>query len=230
MVAIVGDDLACEVVARTLSAAGVGSLRLIRRAAGALPPEVTRALLASNPEVMIETRALPSVRPEGQTQGRPAFRADESGLAWLEAIAGATVVVRSGFDDDPMLPAAVRAGVPVVVMRGREDGIDVVSFRRHGPCPHRPLDVPEKSALPPEDGAPAVVAAHLAAAEVLILLAGAAVGAGRARHVSIPASGGAHSGVGGEHQNGREVPRSVEIPWSPECFACGGSGTEMAFS
>jgi len=225
----VGDDLASEVVARTLSAAGVGGLRLIRRA-GALSPEVTRALRASNPEVMIEARAWPSVRPERQPQGRPAVPAEGSGLNWLEAIAGATVVVRSGFDDDPMLPAAVRAGVPVVVMRGREDGIDVVSFRRHGPCPHCPLDVPEKSGLAPEDGAPAVVAAHLAAAEVLILVTGAAVGAGRARHVTIPASGGAHPVVGGENQAGRDLPRAVEIPWSPECFACGGSGIEMTFS
>ncbi|MBC8131624.1 MAG: hypothetical protein H7X95_01480 [Deltaproteobacteria bacterium] len=141
------------------------------------------------------------------------------GDAWLAAVLGATIVVRSGFDDDSMLRAAVRLALPVVVMRGREDRIDVVSFRRHGPCAHAPLDVPEKAGAAPEDGAGTVVAAHIAAAEALALVAGAITGEGRARHVSIPIPGAA---VWPE--------RSTDIPWSPECFACGGAGAEMSFS
>lgn len=198
---VAGDDLACEVVARALAAAGVGRLVLLRRT-GPLAPPVAAALTSSNPRVRIETRPWP-------TAG-----------GWLAALAGATVVVRSGFDDDPLLRAAIRMGLPVVVMRGREDRMEVLSFRRHGPCPHAPLDVPEKtSGTPAEDGAGAVVAAHLAAAEVLVVLSGATTGAASARHITI-----------GGDSIGDIVARAVDIPWAPECFACGGGGMEMSLS
>jgi hypothetical protein len=128
-----------------------------------------------------------------------------------------------------MLSAAVRAAVPAVVMRGREDGVDVVSFRRHGPCPHAPLDLPEKPAGAPDDGAGAVVAAHIAAAEALMLIAETGTDGARARHLSIPL----RVGDGDRKADGdAAVPaaRAVDIPWAPECFACGGSGAQMSFA
>ena len=63
------------------------------------------------------------------------------------------------------------------------------------------------------------------AAEALHLLVGRASGAdgdsdrageSRARHLAVPLDGG--------------EPRAQEIPWTPECFACGGGATEMVFS
>ncbi len=215
-----GDDLTCEIVARALSAAGVGRIRLVRRsgatagvaadagvAVGALPPAIAAALAASNPDVHLEIRAWPA--------GQPA----DAGAAWLDAVTGAAVVVRSGFDDDSMLRAAVRLAIPVIVTRGRDESVEVVSFRRHGPCPHAPLDVPEQTALPPEDGPGAVIAGNIAAAEALMLIARATTGEARARHISLPMTG------VGDH-----VVRATDIPWTPECFACGGSGSEMSFS
>jgi hypothetical protein len=204
-----------------LSAAGVGTLRLIRRK-GALPATVATAIVSSNPEIQIENRAWPTAEP-----GLPAAA---SGAAWLSAIAGTTVVVRSGFDDDSMLRAAVRMAVPVIVMRGREDGIDVVSFRQHGPCPHAALDVPERPGVAPDDGAGAVVAAHIAAAEALVLIARAHTGGARARHVTIPLRVDQSEGDGAAGAAQTPAARAVDIPWAPECFACGGSGVEMSFA
>jgi hypothetical protein len=209
---VVGDDVTCEVLARSLAAAGVGGLRLVRRT-GDLPIEITSALRASNPELRVESRVWPS--------GQDAI---EVGSSWIEVLMGCTAVARSGFEDDPMLRAAVRLGLPAVVARGRDDRIDVVSFRRQGPCPHVPLDIPVKNALPPQDGPGAVVAAHLAAAETLVLLAGAGTGPARARHASISFEG------GGQDRAEDDVARSVDIQWTPECFACGGSSSEMSFT
>lgn len=140
------------------------------------------------------------------------------GLAWVEALRGATVVVRSGFDDDPMLRAAVRLGVPVVVLRGRNDGVDVIAFRQHGPCPHTSLEIAERKADPPsEDGAGAVLAGALGACEALWLIARPGEGP-RARHLRLA--------LGGPY----EEPVSQEIPWSPECFICGGSAREAVMA
>jgi hypothetical protein len=205
-VVVVGDDLTCEVLARTLAAAGVGGLRLVR-GSGGLPREILGALLGSNPDLRVESRDWPS------------GDANEAGSSWIEALTGCAVAVRSGFEDDPMLRAAVRLGLPVVVARGRDDRIDVVSFRRHGPCPHVPLDVPTQQALPPQEGPGAVVAAHMAAAETLILIAAASTGQSRARAASISFDTGDHD----------DPVHSVDIPWTPECFACGGAGSEMSF-
>jgi hypothetical protein len=204
-VVVVGDDLTCEVGARALAAAGVGRLRFVRRT-GPVSRDIALALEQSNPDVALETRAWPAAGP-----------------GWLAALSGASAVVRSGFDDDPMLRAAVRLGVPLVAARGRDDAVDVVSFRRHGPCPHAALDVPEHPGVPPHDGPGAVIAAHIAAAEVLVLLAGADAGEARARHVTIPIPGPTGDGVGDTG------PRGVDIPWSPECFACGGTASEMSW-
>jgi hypothetical protein len=209
---VVGDDLAGEVMARALAAAGVGHLRLVRRT-GSLPAPVAAALVGSNPELKLETRAWPPAVDQAASGAGP-------GAAWLEVLTGATVALRSGFDDDPMLRAAVRLGVPLVVARVRDDGVDVVSFRRHGPCPHAPLDVPTKDSSALENGGPgAVIAAELAATEALVLIAGAIAGSARARHVSV------------SFNEDVELPaRAADIPWAPECFACGGSGSEMSFA
>jgi hypothetical protein len=94
------------------------------------------------------------------------------------------------------------------------DVIDVMSFRKHGPCPHASLDVAEVAASTArQDGAAAVVAAQLAAAEILTVLVADDVVTPRARHMRLPLDGG--------------DPRTNDIPWTPECFACGGSATEM---
>ncbi len=146
----------------------------------------------------------------------------DAGAAWLDAVTGTAVVVRSGFDDDSMLRAAIRLAIPVIVARGRDDGVQVVSFRRHGPCPHAALDVPEQTALPPDDGPGAVIAGNIAAAEALMLIAGASTGDARARHIRLPM----HGATGADDV----APRATDIPWTPECFACGGSGSEMSFS
>ena len=199
----------------------MGTLRLIRRT-GALPATVATAIASSNPEIEIENRAWPTTGP-----GLPGA---DSGASWLSAIAGTTVVVRSGFDDDAMLRAAVRTAVPVIVMRGREDGIDVVSFRQHGPCPHVALDVPERPGVAPDDGAGAVVAAHIGAAEALVLIARAHTGGAPARHVSVPLRTDKSEGDGTAGAAEAPATRSVDIPWAPECFACGGSGVEMSFA
>jgi hypothetical protein len=196
--AIVGDGLAAETAARYLAAAGVGALRLL--AAPGATEGWDAALRGSNPDVALEHAARPA-----------------DGAGWMEALDGVAIVVRADFDDDALLPAAVRRGVPLVVLRGQEDGdrvADVVSFRKHGPCPHAPLDVPRVAAVPVPEGAASVVAGTLAAAEALHVLIGRA-GAARARLLRVPLDGADAAGQ--------------DLPWTPECFACGGSGSEMSF-
>ncbi len=198
-VAIVGrdvGDLVSETAARALAAAGVGTLRLL----GARDAAVDAALRASNPDIVLEREA----RPQGG-----------GGVAWVHALAGVDLVVRVGFDDDALLRAAVRTGVPVVVTQVKDGAADVVAFRKHGPCPHAPLDVPVRATTSGEPEAGDVVAGLLAAAEALTILIGNG-GDARARHLRAPF-------------DGRDAT-AQEIPWTPECFTCGGSGLEMSFS
>jgi hypothetical protein len=192
-VAIVGRDLAAETAARYLAAAGVGTLRLVGGR-----PEWDADLRGSNPAVVIEHEPRPSQGP-----------------AWLDALDDADLVVRAGFDDDAMLNAAVRLGIPAVTARAADDTVDVVSFRKHGPCPHAPLDVPVVASVPSPDGAASVVAGTVAATEALHVLIGNG-GDARARLIRIPLGGGDAT--------------TQEMPWTPECFACGGTGKEMSFS
>ena len=197
--AIVGDGLAAETAARYLAAAGVGTLRLL----GDAPTTAWDAeLRASNPDVALEHAPRPT-----------------DGAAWMEALAGVSIVVRADFDDDALVPAAVRRAVPLVVLRGDENAADVVSFRKHGPCPHAPLDVMSVAAVPIPDGPASVVAGTLGAAEALHVLIGHAdvpARASRARHLRVPLDGG--------------EAVTQDLPWTPECFACGGSGSEMSFA
>jgi hypothetical protein len=210
---VAGDDLGVEVCARALAAAGVGTVRLVRRN-GPLQEAVVRALRASNPDLCIETVAWPRATLQ-----------ESAGAAWMIVLAGAAAIVRSGFDDDAMLRAAVRLAVPAVIMRGTPTTADVISFRKHGPCPHLDLAVPEHAAgVAAGEGPTAVVGAEVAAAEVLAVVAGAATGAARARHVRVSLDG------AGDQVEG--PTRATDIPWTPECVACGGSAaiTGMTFS
>jgi len=200
-VVIVGGGLAAETVARYLAAAGVGTLRLLGSGAAAA---WAADLRGSNPDVALEHERVPT-----------------GGAAWMAALDGASLVVRADFGDDALMPAAVRRGLPLIVLRDDEAAADVVSFRAHGPCPHAPLDVPVLAAVPRPEGAASVVAGTLAASEALhVLLAHEASAsrarAGRARHLRVPLDGGDAT--------------AQDLPWTPECFACGGSGTEMSFS
>ena len=199
-VAVVGDGLAAETAARYLAAAGVGVLRLL---GGRSNERWDEALRASNPAVALEHAPRPT-----------------DGVGWMAALDGVALVVRADFDDDALMPAAIRRGVPIVVMRGQENDenvVDVVSFRKHGPCPHAPLDVPRVAAVPVPEGAASVVAGTLAAAEALHVLIAAETPArsSRAHHLRVPLDGG--------------DAVSQDLPWTPECFACGGSGNEMSF-
>jgi hypothetical protein len=140
------------------------------------------------------------------------------GAAWCKALSGSDLVLRSGFEDDAMLKAAVRMGIPVVMVRASTRNVDLIAFRRHGPCPHVSLDIASgANEEAPLSGAEAVVAGTLAATEVLWILASGDLRKGpRARHLRLPLD------PGGE-------PRTQKIPWSPECFVCGGSSREVSF-
>jgi hypothetical protein len=199
-----GPDVVVEIAARYLAAAGVGSLRLIGAVDG---PGLEASLAASNPDALVTRAPWPA-----------------DGPAWIDALAGVDLVLRSGFDDDAMMRAAVRLGIPAIVARAGAEKAELISFRRQGPCPHAPLDIPRREAAggaaggAAAAGAAAVVAGTLAAAEAIQTLLAAAgdLSRARARHLALPLDGG--------------EPRAQDIPWSPECFACGGSATEMSFS
>jgi len=201
-------DLAAEIAARYLAAAGVGTVRLI----GQAPPDPD-VLRASNPDLTVQSLPWPG----GDQPGH----ADADGRAWVRALDGVDLVVRSGFDDDPMLRATVRLGIPVVLLRVLDDRAEVLAVRRQGPCPHVDLAIPQHRAEGVFDGPAAVVAGTLAAGEALLILIGptapaAAATPARARHLAVPLDGG--------------EPRAQDIPWAPECCACGGGATEMVVS
>ncbi len=145
----------------------------------------------------------------------------EGGEAWVAALAGFTAVVRFGFEDDALLRAAVRRGLPAIFARALTDQVDVLSFRRHGPCPHVALDVPVRSATGPgaEAGAGASVAGTLVATELLGILVAPEAGP-RARLLRLSLAGGDRA----------RPPQASEMPWAPECFICGGQSQEAAFT
>jgi len=127
-----GGDRLAETAARYLAAAGVGTLRLIGDAElGASLP----ALRQSNPDLTVEEIAWPG-----------------EGAAWLDALDGVDLVLRSGFDDDAMLRAALRRGTPVIVARATDVRAELLAFRKHGPCPHAALDIPPRVACASTDG------------------------------------------------------------------------------
>ena len=113
------------------------------------------------------------------------------GAGWLAALAGVDLVVRVGFDDDAMLGAAKRLGLPVVVVRAAPARVDIVSFPRRAPAPEASLDVAPQAAAPFPPAASDVLAGTLAAAEALVRIAGVDGDIGRTRHLRFPLDGGA---------------------------------------
>jgi hypothetical protein len=192
-IALVGHGLAIETAARYLAGAGACCFRSI---AG----ETHLAHLAS---------MVAEVNPAARAEACP-WPFD--GSAWVAALEEQTVVLRVGFDDDAMVRAAVRVAVPVVALRIDATSIDMLSLRRHGPCPHLPLDVAATPSHATEsDPGIAVVAGALAACEALDIVVGR--DGSRARHLRL---------VLGPDQE----PLAREIPWAPECFVCGGHASE----
>lgn len=193
-------DLTCDTARWYLAAAGVGTLRFIGRAT---PESAGEGGAAAVPGVG------PVATPKIEHRAWPTTPS-----AWTEALAGCDVVMRSGFDDaaDAVLDVSAQLGIPLVVVRNRDDVVDLVRFagQRVGPSPvaHRaaireplpPPPTPEQGAGAPTAGA--VVAGTLAACEVLLLLAQVA---GRpapgARHVRVPLCAG-------------EIA-TQNIPWPP---------------
>jgi hypothetical protein len=121
------------------------------------------------------------------------------GEGWLAALEGADLradlIVRSGFDDDALLGAAARLGLPAVIVRSSRARIDLLSFPRRPPDPDAALEIPPQRAVPAEDGAAAVLAGALAAAEALTRLARGGADltgrtAGGIRHLRLPLDGG----------------------------------------
>lgn len=210
-VVVVGTGLGAETAARYLAGAGIGTLRL--DATFAEKPGFLTGLRGSQPGVRVDLMAA-------------SREAAPKGAFELAALAGASLLLKEGFDDDAWLGAAVRLGVPAIFARSSagdegEPVVEVLSFRRHGPCPHVPLDRPTASAptsLREVETGDAVAAGALAAAEALRLLGARGRGdteLSAARHVRLPL--------------GQGAPRVQDIPWSPACFACGGQGAEMTF-
>jgi hypothetical protein len=188
-----GDAAGIEAAALYLAGAGVGGLRLV----GAELAGIGAAIAGVNGTTAVDVHSWPA-----------------DGDGWVAALRGAAVALRGGLDDDPMLRAAVRIGLPVVAMRARESGVELLSFRRQGPCPHVSLAVPAAPSTRDVDvGAVAVVGGTLAAAEALWVVAGEPAPEPRALLLKVDLAGG-------------DATRQ-EIPWRPECFLCGGAATEV---
>ena len=114
------------------------------------------------------------------------------GAAWLDALGGVDLVIRTDFDDDAMLGAAERLGVPVVVARAEAARVDLLSFPRRDPNPSAEIDIRARPAQPTADGATGVLAGTLAAAEALatLLRDDGAQHPSSTRHLRLPVDGG----------------------------------------
>jgi len=114
------------------------------------------------------------------------------GAAWLDALGGVDLVIRTDFDDDAMLGAAERLGVPVVVARAEAARVDLLSFPRRDPNPSAEIDIRARPAQPAADGATGVLAGTLAAAEALatLLRDDGAQHPSSTRHLRLPVDGG----------------------------------------
>jgi hypothetical protein len=114
------------------------------------------------------------------------------GAAWLETLANIDLVLRTDFDDDAMLGAAARLGVPVVVARAEADRVDLVAFPRRPPDPGAEIDIRARPSQRAADGPTGVLAGALAAAEALAaLVRDVDTSSGRSkRHLRLPVDGG----------------------------------------
>jgi ThiF family len=125
----------------------------------------------------------------GAVSAREAAPAD--GGAWLAALTGVDLVVRLGFDDDAMLGATKRLGLPLVVARATPAQVDLLSFPRRAPAPDASLEVPRQAAAPTVPGAADIVAGTLAAAEALVRIVRCDGDTERVRHLRLPLDGSA---------------------------------------
>jgi hypothetical protein len=140
-----------------------------------------------------------------------------TGQGWLQALANVQAAARFSLDDDALLRACVRLGRPVVFGRAHGEGVDLLSLRRHGPCPHQSLDVPARvGSVDLASSAAAPLLGILVASELLWILAAPQDGP-RARLLRLSLAG-------------DDAPQASEIPWAPECFVCGGRGQEAVFA
>jgi hypothetical protein len=192
-------------------------------AAGQLRLREAAVLVVAAPEAVLAAGVTADyLRAAGVTTVRTCAPAGTP-AEWLALLSGQSLVVRFGFDDDALLRAAVHLGVPLLVARVRPIGVEVVAFRRHGPCPHADLGIPARAegAAPAADGpgaaAAAVLAGTLVACEALWALI-APEQPPRARITRLPLAG-----AGGDSQ-------VQELPWAPECFLCGGRNPEASLS
>jgi hypothetical protein len=132
--------------------------------------------------------------------------APREAAGWREALGGVNLALRFAFDDDALVPAAIEAGVPLVLGRVADDTIDLLAFRQQGACAHRRPARPQGAAAPTQEaGAAAILLATLAATECLWMLIEPARQPA-ARLLRLPLGGGA--------------PRNDEIPWPPACPLC----------
>jgi hypothetical protein len=132
-----------------------------------------------------------------------------------DALAGADAAVHLSLDDDGALAAAEAAGVPLLVGRVNEGGVELVSFRRHRSCGHASPAVTQggpRAARAPEPGAAAVVLATLAANEILFVLLGARDEGPAAQLLRLPLAGG--------------EPARSDLPWPRPCPVCASASSE----
>jgi hypothetical protein len=153
---------------------------------------------------------------------------DERGFA--EALRDADLAMRFAFDDDALMDAVTEAGLPLVVGRINQDVIELLSLRRQRPCRHptaspdapvpasMPLHPVRRAARDPAPGAAAVVAATLAATEVLfVLLDKERAPSGQLLRLPLAAASTGES-------------TTVAIPWPPSCPLCEGPRPKVNLS
>ena len=116
------------------------------------------------------------------------FEAAEIGTGTFPQI---DLVIRSGFDDAPMDAVTAQLGLPVIYVRATATEVDLISFSGRVPSPPGPAPVPFKAAAPTTDGASAVLAGTLAAAEALHVIVREASGPfpQKIRHLRLPLDG-----------------------------------------
>jgi hypothetical protein len=116
----------------------------------------------------------------------------QAGETFKNLAQGYDLIIRSGFDDAPMDTATARLGVPMIFVRARPEAVDMVAFSGRVPSPDARADVPYQAAgTPPTNGASAVLAGTLAAAEALNVIVREASGpfSPQIRHLRLPLDG-----------------------------------------
>jgi len=113
-------------------------------------------------------------------------------VRWRQLLSNVDLIVRSDFDDNPIDAEAARLGLPVIAVRATPDAIDMIAFSGRVPSPDARPDVPFQAATTSAaDGAAAVLAGTLAAAEALPLIVRESSGpfAPSIRHLRLPLDG-----------------------------------------